>query len=86
MVKYKKIYLDYFDYGEQDYIPCELCHRNSTEIHHIYGRGRDKNVITNLMAVCRRCHELAHNEQISKSEMQYIHNSFMLGNRKRFMK
>lgn len=86
MVKYKKIYLEYFDYGEQDCVLCELCHRPAVDIHHIYGRGNGKDTIENLMAVCRRCHELAHNEKLSKSEMQYIHNSFMLGNRKRFMK
>jgi hypothetical protein len=38
------------------------------------------------MAMCRRCHTMAHNEEISKSELEYIHNNFLQGRRKRFLK
>lgn len=86
MEKYKQIYVTYFEYGIQDYIPCELCGKQAADIHHIYGRGKGKDVIENLMAVCRDCHTDAHNEKISKSEMQYIHNNWLAGNRKKFIK
>jgi len=86
MQQYKKIYLTYFDYGETDYIPCECCHRQAVDIHHIRGRGKGKDVIENLCALCRRCHEKAHNGELSKGEIQYIHNNFLSGNRKKFLK
>ena len=86
MLKHTKIYMKYFDYGEQDFIPCEACGREAVDIHHIHGRGKDKDIIENLMALCRRCHEKAHQEKLSKSELEYIHNNFMLGHRIQFMK
>ena len=75
MQKYIKVYLNHFDYKEQ-YIPCEKCNAPSVDIHHIYGRGKNADVITNLMALCRDCHTKAHSV-ISKSEMQSIHNKFL---------
>ena len=86
MKHHVKIYLDYFGYGEQDVILCEACHRLAVDIHHINGRGKDKDVIVNLMALCRKCHNMAHQEKISKSELQYIHNSFLSGKRDKFIK
>lgn len=86
MTKHCRIYLKHFDYGEQDFIPCESCGREAVDIHHINGRGEGMDIIKNLMAVCRRCHDMAHNEKLSKSDMQYIHNNFLLGYRKQFMK
>lgn len=60
MKKHTKIYLDYFDYGPQDFIPCEVCGAKAVDIHHIDCRGmggsEDKDTIENLMAVCRPCH------------------------------
>jgi 5-methylcytosine-specific restriction endonuclease McrA len=77
--------MDYFDYGEQDVILCEACHRPAVNVHHIQGRGEGKDVIENLMALCRKCHDKAHSV-LSKSDMQYIHNNFLSGNRKTFIK
>ncbi len=39
MRKHVKIYLDYFGYGEQDYIPCEYCGNKAVDIHHSEKRG-----------------------------------------------
>lgn len=43
-----------------DFIPCEICEAPAVDIHHIHCRGmggsKDKDVIENLMAVCRHCH------------------------------
>ena len=91
MTPHAKIYLKHFDYGEQDLIICECCGRSGRidnggfDIHHINGRGRGKNVIENLMCCCRKCHTIAHSK-LSKVEVQYIHNNFLSGNRKQFMK
>jgi 5-methylcytosine-specific restriction endonuclease McrA len=91
MKSHIKIYLNYFDLGEQDICRCEGCMREGRidgegfDIHHIWGRGKDKDVINNLMLLCRKCHNRAH-EKLSKSELQLIHNNVMQGNRKQFLK
>jgi len=86
MTKHCRVYMKYFDYGEQDYISCECCGRPAVDIHHIEGRGELKDVIKNLMALCRNCHTDAHLEKLTKGALQYIHNNFLLGNRKSFVK
>jgi hypothetical protein len=88
MQKHVKIYLRYFDYGEQDAIPCEACQGLAVEVHHIQGRGKGKDVISNLMALCRACHERAHGSihPVSKEEFLLIHNYFLMGKRKQFLK
>jgi hypothetical protein len=72
MKNHVKIYLKHFNYGIDDVIPCERCGDRATDIHHIYGRGKDRDVVSNLMALCRPCHSLAHSS-ITKAEMQEIH-------------
>ena len=86
MQRHTKIYMSYFGYGEQDVILCECCHRPAVDIHHIKGRGKGKDVIGNLMAMCRKCHTLAHESKLSKGELQYIHNNYLNGNKKQFIK
>jgi hypothetical protein len=86
MQKHTKVYFDYFDYGEQDVILCECCMKVAVDIHHIEGRGPGKDVIKNLMALCRKCHEKAHEGKIAKSHLQLIHNFVLSGVRKVFLK
>jgi len=85
---YIQIYLNYFGFKEGDFVVCEACGKPAVEIHHIHGRGKGNDVIENLMALCRKCHERAHGSihPVSKDEFQLIHNSFLLGNRKIFLK
>lgn len=91
MKSHTQIYLSYFDLGLQDIITCEGCLRpgrvdgEGFDLHHIWGRGKGKDVIQNLMLLCRKCHEKAHST-LSKSELQLIHNYFMQGTRKIFIK
>ncbi len=85
MQKHTKIYLNYFDYGQEDFIPCEACGSKAIDIHHINGRGKNKNTIQNLCALYRRCHALAHSK-LSKGDIQLIHNYFLNGHRKIFIK
>jgi len=59
MKNYTKTYYNFFKYDICDFIPCEICGKNSTDIHHILARSQHReleNDITNLMAVCRDCH------------------------------
>lgn len=60
MIKYKKVYLEAMNYDVSDFIPCEVCGAKAVDIHHIHRRGMGGNpnadVIENLMAVCRPCH------------------------------
>lgn len=64
MKQHTKIYLDAFGYSEGDYIPCESCGGQATDIHHIESRGmggsNTKDTPENLMALCRTCHDMAH--------------------------
>ena len=60
MKKHTKIYMKHFNYVLDDFIPCEVCGMRAVDIHHIENRGAggsgNKDVIENLMAVCRPCH------------------------------
>lgn len=61
MKSYTKVYLDFFDYTITDKIICEVCkNRVSNDIHHVINRKQNSkllNEITNLVAVCRECHQ-----------------------------
>lgn len=73
MKKHTKLYLDYFGYGIEDFIPCESCGAKAVDIHHIEARGMggDKKAdnINNLMALCRQCHLVMGD---TKTHMTYL--------------
>ena len=53
--------MDFFDYGEQDFVMCAMCQNDrAVDIHHLEGRGmggsKNKDYIENLMGLCRDCH------------------------------
>ena len=77
MKAYTKIYMEFFGYSEADFIPCEVCGQRAVDIHHIDNKGmggsKTKDHIENLMALCRGCHDAAHNEKISKESLKNIH-------------
>lgn len=91
MQNHVKIYMQHFDIGEEDIWWCEATGTQhkfiDMEIHHIDGRGKGKDVISNLMCLQRKIHARAHGtiNPISKSDFQYMHNSFMAGQRKAFI-
>lgn len=90
--KHVKIYFQHFNIGEQDLVTCECCMKQGRadgegfDIHHLNGRGKGKDVIKNLMCLCRKHHDMAHAGKITKSELQLIHGYFLIGMRKRFVK
>lgn len=70
--------MNYFGYGEQDYIKCEVCASRAVDIHHIKYRsqgGGDN--IENIMALCRTCHDKAHSGKAIQPYFQDIHNRFL---------
>ena len=73
MQKHTKIYMNHFGYGEQDFIPCENCGSECIDVHHIYGRGPGKDVIENLMGLCRGCYDWAHLDTNFNEQMKAIH-------------
>jgi 5-methylcytosine-specific restriction endonuclease McrA len=79
MKKHTKVYMQHFNYVLDDFIPCEVCGSRAVDIHHIENRGSggssSKDVIENLMAVCRPCH-LSHGDVPNKVEwLKTIHKS-----------
>ena len=69
MKKHTKVYFKHFGLTQADWIGCEVCGKSAVDIHHVNGRGKGKDVIENLIALCRDCHIKAHNHEISKQEL-----------------
>lgn len=87
MVKHVQIYLDYFDYAENDFIPCEwpTCLRSAVDVHHIERRGMggdpkgSKDKIENLMGLCREHHNMAEHS-VDIEIVKIHHRTFMADN------
>jgi 5-methylcytosine-specific restriction endonuclease McrA len=79
MKKYKQVYLKGMNYDVSDFIPCEVCTSKAVDIHHIHRRGMGGNpnadVLENLMAVCRRCHDLYGDVPEYKELLTNLHNA-----------
>ena len=74
MVGYKKLYLNFFGYGQQDWVPCESCGSEAVDIHHLVARSQGGlDIINNLAAVCRKCHDKAHGSKQFNAMLITIH-------------
>lgn len=77
MKKHTKLYMDFFGYGIEDWIPCEICERKAVDIHHIEARGmggsKEKDHVDNLMALCRDCHTTYGDVKDAKDHLKKIH-------------
>lgn len=66
-----------------DFIPCEVCGKRAVDIHHIDARGMGgdpqggKDVIGNLMGLCRRCHNYYGDKEQFIEFLQKRHNDYM---------
>jgi 5-methylcytosine-specific restriction endonuclease McrA len=73
MKNHTKVYLNFFGYTIEDFIPCESCGAKAVDIHHIEARGmggsKKSDVIENLMALCRQCHVVMGD---TKTHMEYL--------------
>jgi hypothetical protein len=86
MKKHTKIYMDYFGYHTTSWIPCEICGNAGNDIHHVECRGmggtKKKDVIENLMCLCRG-HHIAYGDKKQHKEMlKEVHLNFMKHNGK----
>ena len=85
MQKHTKIYFDHFGYFAGDYIPCEVadCGCVAVDIHHIDARsmGGDctgaKDVIENLMAMCRKHHDKYGDKKQYKEFLRETHTAVL---------
>lgn len=81
MKPHTKIYLKFFDYGLEDFMPCEICRCQAVDIHHIESRGMGgtskKDEIENLIGLCRT-HHLRYGDVVKyKDYLKEIHKQFM---------
>lgn len=74
MIAYKKKYLAFYGYGEQDYIICRGClKRQAGEIHHIKFKSQGgSDEVINLICLCRYCHDRAHKETEFNTRLKEI--------------
>ena len=79
MKHHTQIYFEYFDYDVNSWIACEVCGGTSVDIHHIVPRSKfgskrkaEQDHISNLIALCRVCHNKAHDNVISKETLSII--------------
>ena len=78
MQAHKKIYVEYFRYGEQDMIPCEVCGRMCVDVHHLVFRSHGGgNEIENLMGLCRDHHDMCHDFPAFNEKCKEIHLKFL---------
>ena len=86
MKNHTKVYLKEMNYHETDFIPCEMCGQKAVDIHHIDARGmggsKDKDIIENLMGLCRSCHERYGDKKEEKAMLRVVH-LVKMGNRKK---
>ena len=78
MAKHKEIYIEFFQIGEQDYIPCECgCGKRAVDVHHISKRGmggsKYKDMIFNLAGLARDCHTKADKDILFNERIREMH-------------
>ncbi len=86
MQKHTKVYLQYFNFTPEDFIPCELCGSKAVDIHHIVPRSKfgskrkdEQDNIINLMALCRTCHEFYGQSKEHNDWLQSKHENYIVG-------
>lgn len=87
MKNHTKIYFKHFNYtiADANNIPCEIpmCNKMTVDIHHIDARGMGgdptgkKDVIGNLMGLCREHHDLYGDKKQYMEYLQEIHNKVL---------
>lgn len=81
MKRHTKIYLDYFGFCEQDFIPSEISGARAVDIHHIEARGmgggKDADRIENLMAVTRAEHLEYGDKKEYVEWLKSVHRAYM---------
>jgi len=69
--------MQHFGYDTSSFIPCEVCGAAAVDIHHIEARGmggsKHADTIDNLMALCRKHHEMYGDRKQWKDWLQKVH-------------
>ena len=81
MREHTKVYMNHFEYGESDFIQCEILGVRANDIHHIECRGaggttKEEN-IDNLMALDRVVHLIYGDKQIHMDFLTVAHQRFL---------
>lgn len=83
MKPHTRIYLRAAGLSEGEPVYCEICGSYATDTHHIHRRGiggsKTANDPSNLMALCRECHDRYGDRRQYVEMLQEIHNSTMAG-------
>jgi hypothetical protein len=86
MKQHVKTYLQGFGYSIADFIPCEICEARAVDIHHIEARGMggttQQESVSNLMALCRKCHDYYGDKKEFKEYLIEVHNNKLNGKSK----
>ena len=62
MQNHTKVYYNFLELIESDFVDCSNCGACAVDIHHIERRNKTKNdFIENLVALCRSCHSKCDN-------------------------
>ena len=81
MKKHTKILYDFFDYGLDDFVPCEVCGARSQATHHIEARrmggSKERDHIENLMSICRNCDDQFGDRSHFTEWLKEVHGEFM---------
>ena len=77
MKAYKRKYLKSIGAGEQDVVICEFCRKKpAVDVHHSemkkMGGSKLLDGLSNLIGLCRGCHNRAHDGTIDKSTLLKI--------------
>lgn len=77
MQKHIKNYLEHHSLSGFEFIPCEVCGGKAVDIHHIvprskFGKNRkhEQDHHSNLIALCRGCHDKAHQDKNFNNYLQ----------------
>lgn len=79
MKKHTKIYFKESGIDPHGFVPCEICQAQAVDIHHIDARGMggdptgSKDTFTNLMALCRLCHDTHGDISDKKDFLKIMH-------------
>lgn len=93
MKKHTHIYFEFFNYVPDEWIPCEVCDdidqpSLAVDVHHIIPKGmggsKQKDYIENLIGLCRRHHNEAHDNKLSKEYLINVHKGFVKRNKPNF--
>ena len=63
---------------KDDIILCEICGVQAVDLHHIlYKSQGGGDEVDNIIALCRQCHDKAHNMQFTPDYLREIHKKYL---------